>query len=53
MAMNVLENGIVQEVPARLSLFHIGDDGKLNFRRSYDVDVGGKFMWWMGMMGLN
>jgi len=38
------------EVPARLSLFRIGDDGKLSFARAYDVDVGDRSMWWMGMV---
>jgi 6-phosphogluconolactonase len=38
------------EVPARLSVFHIGDDGKLTFVRAYDVDVGDRTMWWMGMV---
>jgi len=38
------------EVPARLSLFRIGDDGKLTFARAYDVDVGDRTMWWMGMV---
>jgi 6-phosphogluconolactonase len=39
------------EVPCCLSLFHIGDDGKLDFVRKYDVDVsGGRTMWWMGVV---
>ena len=38
------------EAPCCLSLFGIGDDGKLGFVRKYDVDVsGGRTMWWMGM----
>ena len=41
------------EVPCCLSLFRIGDDGKLDFVRKYDVDVsGGRTMWWMGMVAL-
>ncbi|HVH82180.1 MAG TPA: beta-propeller fold lactonase family protein [Stellaceae bacterium] len=44
-----LRNG--DEVPCCLSLFRIGDDGKLDFVRKYDVDVsGGRTMWWMGMV---
>jgi 6-phosphogluconolactonase (cycloisomerase 2 family) len=40
------------EVPCCLSLFRIGDDGKLDFVRKYDIDVsGGRTMWWMGMVG--
>ena len=38
------------EVPTRLSLFRIGDDGKLTFARSYDIETDGRFMWWMGMV---
>ena len=38
------------EVPCCLSLFRIGDDGKLDYVRKYDIDVsGGRTMWWMGM----
>jgi 6-phosphogluconolactonase (cycloisomerase 2 family) len=35
---------------AVLSLFHIGDDGGLHFARSYDIDVGNRTIWWMGMV---
>jgi 6-phosphogluconolactonase (cycloisomerase 2 family) len=35
---------------AVLSLFHVGDDGGLHFARSYDIDVGNRTMWWMGMV---
>ncbi|MFZ2007783.1 MAG: beta-propeller fold lactonase family protein [Stellaceae bacterium] len=45
-----LRNG--SEAPCCLSLFRIGDDGKLDFVRKYDVDVsGGRMQWWMGMVG--
>jgi 6-phosphogluconolactonase len=40
------------EIPTRLTLFRIGDDGKLTFARSYDIATNGKFMWWMGMVTL-
>ncbi|HTQ35014.1 MAG TPA: beta-propeller fold lactonase family protein [Stellaceae bacterium] len=40
------------EVPCCLSLFRIGDDGRLDYVRKYDIDVsGGRTMWWMGMVG--
>ena len=39
-------------VPPRLTLFRIGDDGRLTFERSYDIETGGRFMWWMGMVTL-
>jgi 6-phosphogluconolactonase len=42
----------VKEVPACLSVFRIGPDGKLDFVRKYDVDTRGKIMFWMGMVPL-
>jgi 6-phosphogluconolactonase len=39
-------------VPACLSVFRIGEDGKLDFVRKYDVEVGDKQMFWMGMVTL-
>jgi 6-phosphogluconolactonase len=42
----------VRTVAAGLSVFRIGDDGKLTFARKYDVDVGDKLMFWMGMVPL-
>jgi 6-phosphogluconolactonase len=39
-------------VPTRLTLFRIGDDGELNFARSYDMETNGRLMWWMGMVTL-
>jgi 6-phosphogluconolactonase len=40
------------EIPPRLTLFRIGDDGTLTFARSYDIETNGRFMWWMGMVTL-
>jgi 6-phosphogluconolactonase len=48
----VREGSTVREVPACLSVFRIGDDGKLAFVRKYDVDVGNQTMFWMGMVQL-
>jgi 6-phosphogluconolactonase (cycloisomerase 2 family) len=42
----------VMVVPATMSVFRIGDDGKLSYLRKYDVDVGGASLWWMGMVEL-
>jgi len=39
-------------VPASLAVFRIGDDGKLGFVRKYDVDVGDRTLFWMGMVQL-
>jgi 6-phosphogluconolactonase (cycloisomerase 2 family) len=50
--VNVRDGNDVRTVPAGLSVFRIGDDGKLTFVRKYDIDVGDKVMWWMGMVAL-
>jgi 6-phosphogluconolactonase len=42
----------VKPVAAGLSVFRMGADGKLSFARAYDVDVGDKSMFWMGMVPL-
>jgi 6-phosphogluconolactonase len=42
----------VRSVPAGLSVFSIGDDGRLTFVRKYDVDVGENLMFWCGMVAL-
>lgn len=38
--------------PASLALFRIADDGTLSFARQYDIEVGERQMFWMGMVGL-
>jgi 6-phosphogluconolactonase (cycloisomerase 2 family) len=48
----VRDGTTIRNVPACLSLFRIGDDGRLDFVRKYDVDVGDRTMWWMGMVDL-
>jgi 6-phosphogluconolactonase (cycloisomerase 2 family) len=48
----VREGAQVRNVPACLSVFRIGTDGKLDFVRKYDVDVGNNTMFWMGMVPL-
>jgi 6-phosphogluconolactonase (cycloisomerase 2 family) len=50
MGLNVRDGDSVRAVPARLSVFRIGGDGRLDFARAYDVDVGERTMWWMGMV---
>jgi 6-phosphogluconolactonase len=42
----------VVDVPAGLSVFRMGDDGKLDFVRKYDIDVGPFTQWWTGMIAL-
>ncbi len=46
----VQDGSEVRTVPASLDVFRIGTDGKLDYVRKYDVDVGSAFMFWMGMV---
>ena len=50
--VNVREGDNVRTQAAGLSVFRIGADGKLEFARKYDVDTGGRIMFWMGMVPL-
>ena len=50
--VNVRDGNEVRTVAAGLSVFRIGDDGKLTFVRKYDIDVGDRLMFWMGMVPL-
>jgi 6-phosphogluconolactonase (cycloisomerase 2 family) len=50
--MWVREGEDVRHVPAGLTVFRIGEDGKLAFVRKYELDLGGKFQWWSGFVRL-
>ena len=50
--MRVRDGNNVHHVPAGLSVFRIGADGKLVFVRKFDVELGGKFQWWAGIVSL-
>jgi 6-phosphogluconolactonase (cycloisomerase 2 family) len=50
--VNVRDGDKVRTVQAGLSVFRIGADGKLDFARKYDIDVGKTLMFWMGMVAL-
>jgi hypothetical protein len=50
--VNVQDGDTVKTVPAGSSVFRIGAGGKLTFVRKYDIDVGDKTMFWMGMVPL-
>jgi 6-phosphogluconolactonase len=50
--VNVKDGDAVKTLPAGLSVFRIGEDGELTFVRKYDIDVGDKTMFWMGMVPL-
>ena len=48
----VRDGAAVRDVPACMSVFRIGADGRLDYVRKYDIDTGGKLMFWMGMVKL-
>ena len=51
-ALPVRDGSAVKMMPAGLSVFRVGPDGKLEFVRKYDVDVGGKNQFWSGVVAL-
>jgi 6-phosphogluconolactonase len=42
----------IKTVPAKLCVFHVGSDGKLELKRQYDVDTGAHLQFWSGMVTL-
>jgi 6-phosphogluconolactonase (cycloisomerase 2 family) len=50
--VDVREGDAVRKVKAGLSVFRMAPDGKLNFVRTYEFDVGNTISWWMGMVAL-
>jgi len=44
--------GGIKTVPAKLCVFHVGSDGKLELKRQYDVDTGTYQQFWSGMVTL-
>jgi len=52
MQMSVREKDGVKTVPANLAVFRVRSDGKLDFARKYDLNVGNKNLFWMGIVPL-
>ena len=50
--VKVREGDTIKTLPAGLSVFRMGEDGTLTFERKYDIEVGDKTMFWMGMVPL-
>ena len=48
----IRERASIKTLSAGLTVFRIGEDGKLTFVRKYDVDVGTKTQFWSGMVTL-
>jgi 6-phosphogluconolactonase len=46
----VYDGKTCHDVPACLSVFRVGVDGKLEYARKYDIDVGNERLFWMGMV---
>jgi 6-phosphogluconolactonase len=51
-ALPVRDGTTVKTLSAGLSVYRVGADGKLDFARKYDVDVGGKNQFWSGVVTL-
>jgi 6-phosphogluconolactonase len=52
MQLSVRDKNGVSTVPASLAVFRVRSDGKLDFARKYDLNVGSRNMFWMGMVSL-
>jgi 6-phosphogluconolactonase len=52
MQMSVRGKDGVNAVPASLAVFRVRSDGKLEFARKYDLDVGSRNLFWMGIVAL-
>ena len=50
--MAVRDGGAATTVPANLATFRILADGRLEFANRYDIAVGQKPLWWMGLAQL-
>lgn len=50
--MHVRLDKTVITIPAVMSVFKVGDDGRLQFVRRYDVERGERTQYWVGMVGL-
>jgi 6-phosphogluconolactonase len=48
----VRDGGTVKTLSAGLSVFRVNEDGKLDFVRKHDVDVGNATQFWSGMVSL-
>jgi 6-phosphogluconolactonase len=51
--MAVRDGATVKMVPANVSVFTIRTDGTLDFVKTYDVAVGRKPLWWIGLVALH
>ena len=52
MQLSVRDGEGVSAVPASLAVFRVRGDGKLDFARKYDLDIGSRNLFWMGIVSL-
>ena len=52
MQMSVRDKNGVSTVPASLAVFRVRRDGKLEYARKYDLNVGSRNLFWMGIISL-
>jgi 6-phosphogluconolactonase (cycloisomerase 2 family) len=52
MQLAVRDKDGVKTIPASLAVFRVRGDGKLEFTRKYDLDVGSRNLFWMGIVAL-
>jgi 6-phosphogluconolactonase (cycloisomerase 2 family) len=51
-AIQVRQGEEVVTVPPRVSLFRVGDDGRLTLLTTHDIDTAGRRIFWMGLQAL-
>jgi 6-phosphogluconolactonase (cycloisomerase 2 family) len=51
-AIKMRQGGKIVTVPPRISLFRVGDDGRLTLLKSHDIDTAGRRIFWMGLQAL-
>jgi 6-phosphogluconolactonase len=50
-AIKVRDGASVRTVPAAMTLFRCGSDGRLDYVRTYDVESGARTQYWLGIVG--
>ena len=51
-AIKVSRGEKIVTVPPRISLFRVGDDGRLTLRKTHDIDTAGRRIFWMGLQAI-
>jgi 6-phosphogluconolactonase (cycloisomerase 2 family) len=51
-AIKVRQREKVVIVPPRISLFRVGDDGRLTLLKTHDIDTAGRRIFWMGLRAI-